>query len=72
MKHLSNEYYLEHGPAGMTIASIVDAEVMPFFENQLKRRFRLGDTSVNYHIPVRYLRESPDDPMVQDGGLVLA
>lgn len=66
---LRRERYLEN--EDNSIDSIIEAEVMPKFETNIKRAFQYNDTEATYSIRIRDLKESRDDERVQKNFLVL-
>lgn len=65
---LRKERYLENGDE--TIDSIIAAEVMFKFENDIKRAFRYNDTEATYPIRIRGLKKSNGDDRIRDNYLV--
>lgn len=59
---LNEEVYLEDN--GSTIAEIVDAEIMPRFESEIKRVFTLS-TKEDFYFSLRGLRKSNKNPSLQ-------
>jgi hypothetical protein len=66
---LRKELYLENGED--TIDTIVAAEAMFKFENDIKRSFQYDDTEATYPIRIRGLRESRSEDRIRDNYLVL-
>ncbi|XPS69479.1 hypothetical protein M3J09_001749 [Ascochyta lentis] len=66
---LRDELYLEKGDE--TINTIIAAEVMFKFENEIKRAFQYKDYETTYPIRIRGLRESERDERIQNNYLVL-
>ncbi|KAF1363129.1 hypothetical protein EJ07DRAFT_163038 [Lizonia empirigonia] len=66
---LRRERYLKN--EDNTIDSIIEVEVMPKFETNIKRAFQYNDTEVTYSIRIRDLKESRDDERIQKNFLVL-
>lgn len=70
-RHLSSQKYLEDEDGGTTIENIIDLEVMPHFENEVKRSFSLSRKSQTFPFRIRGLKESQEDPMLKRGALTL-
>jgi hypothetical protein len=68
---LRKELYLENLLQNINIDTIIEAEVMLKFENDIKRAFQYNDTEGTYSIRIRGLRESRDDERIQNNYLVL-
>jgi hypothetical protein len=68
---LRKELYLENPSLDTTIDTIIEAEIMPRFENDIKRDFQYNDTERTYPIRIRGLRESRDDERIQKNHLQL-
>jgi hypothetical protein len=68
--HLRNELYLEEAE-GMTIANIVEAEIMPKFEGVVKRIFSLTATDRVHYFRIRGLRESCTNPVLKQNNFAL-
>ena len=66
---LRNESYLENG--GLTIDSIISAEVMFKFETDTKRSFQYIDNEKTYLFRIRGLKKNLNDERIQDHILVL-
>ncbi|KZM26023.1 hypothetical protein ST47_g2822 [Ascochyta rabiei] len=66
---LCKETYLEQ--SGDTLDTIVAAEVIFKFENDIKRAFRYNDTETTYPIRIRGLKQSWRDDRICDNYLVL-
>ena len=66
---LCRERYLENDED--TIDSIIEAEIMYRFENDIKRSFQYNESEKTYPIRIRGLRESVSDDRIQDNYLVL-
>ncbi|KAJ4342040.1 hypothetical protein N0V87_001366 [Didymella glomerata] len=64
---LRKELYLENGED--TIDTIVAAEAMFKFENDIKRSFQYDDTEATYPIRIRGLRESRSEDRIRDNYL---
>ena len=66
---LRRELYLENYED--TIDTIIAAEVMFKFENDIKRAFQYNDYEATYPIRIRGLKESSGDDRIRDNYLVL-
>lgn len=67
---LRGERYLE--AEGYTIDDVITNELMPTFENTIKRTFQYNNVTANYGFRVRGLRESRHDGRVRASTLVLS
>lgn len=70
--HMSNEDYLADAGSGMTIANIIDAEIMPNFEDNVKRWFDISETEAEFLFRIRGLRLSSSNPRLQGGTFVVS
>ena len=66
---LRKERYLEK--ENDTIDTIIAAEVMFKFENDIKRAFQYNDTEATYPIRIRGLKESSGEDRIRNNYLVL-
>jgi hypothetical protein len=72
LDHLKSELYLCNTEDGTTILNIVENEVMPLFENEYKRAFKLSNTQQRFVFRIRGLRESASNPNIQRGAFVFS
>lgn len=57
---------------GATIASIIESEIMPNFERNIKRHFKISDAPTErYVFVVRGLREHPQNPRIKTNRFML-
>jgi hypothetical protein len=68
--NLHNEYYLEDAVEGITIDNIIDSEILPHFESEVKRAFDMTKDQV-FSIRLRGLRESLVNPRLKRNYFVL-
>jgi hypothetical protein len=72
IEQLRGEIYLEDRDAGLTIENIVEAEILPYFETDVKRYFRFDQTQSEYFVfRLRGLKESPVNSRLKQGAFVL-
>jgi hypothetical protein len=69
--HLRNELYLEEVDS-VTIANIVDAEIMPRFKGVVKRIFSHTATNRTHYFRIRRLRESRTNPVLKLNNFALS
>jgi hypothetical protein len=72
MLHLKNERYLVDPKQGLTIENLVDSEIMPFFENEIKRSFSLSPKTATFSFRLRGLETSESNPRLKLNALVLS
>jgi hypothetical protein len=66
MLHLKNQRYLtEPIEQGLTIENLVDSEIMPFFENEIKRAFSLSPKTATFSFRLRGLQTSASNPQLK-------
>jgi len=68
-QRLENERYLECD--GLTIESIIEAEIMAPFETDMKRSFNLWKKNEVFSFRLRGLKESLVDPILKQNAFVL-
>jgi hypothetical protein len=67
---LQNELYLQDLDAGVTISNIIDAEIMPKFESDVKRVFDIMKKQ-QFAFRIRGLREDPNNPRLCNSHYIL-
>jgi hypothetical protein len=70
--HLQNETYLNSIEQGTTIEKLVGSEIMPSFENDIKRSFRLSPVTATFASRQRGLKQSATNSRVWVDALVLS
>jgi hypothetical protein len=68
---LRNESYLESLDEGITIENIVDSEIMPTFEDDVKRNYDCNKDTP-FYFRLRGLRENPVNPRLKKHSFVLS
>lgn len=71
IEHLRHEYYLADEAMGITIQSIIEANIMPKFEDEFKRLFSLKDKMKQFRFRLQYLRHSLSNSRLKRGTFVL-
>jgi hypothetical protein len=72
MYHLKEATYLQDLETGLTLENIVDAEIMTFFETDIKRSFKLSQTNSTFTFRLRGLQKSDTNPRIWNNALVLS
>jgi hypothetical protein len=70
VQSLQHETYLKDSSEGITIESIVDTEIMPKFEDHIKRTFDITRDET-FSVVVRGLKHNPQNPRVRRNLFVL-
>ncbi|KAF2129966.1 hypothetical protein P153DRAFT_315435 [Dothidotthia symphoricarpi CBS 119687] len=66
------ESYLVDEESGTTLDSIIDEDIMPQFEDKIKRSFDITDTRETFEFRISRLRESDKNPRLKRKRLVLS
>jgi hypothetical protein len=73
IEQLKGETYLEDRDGGLTIENIVEAEIMPYFETDIKRYFSIAKSQTRYSaFRLRGLKESQTKPNLKRDTFVLS
>jgi hypothetical protein len=67
---LKDEHYLVDEDEGLTIANIIDAEIMPQFESEDKRAFDITKSGSSF-FRIRGLRQSDTNPRLHKNSFEL-
>jgi hypothetical protein len=68
--HLMDERYLEQD--GYTISTLIEAEIMPHFETEIKRAFNLPNKDQSFSFRLRGLKASGKDHMLKRNAFTLS